>query len=1762
MMNMVNTSACKETVMIAQPDQKRRENMKGTFNPLNSQNGESKVGAICRLRIGLISVMLMLVMLVAAPVYAVDLVTNGGYDGATGWTFGGNGLYSTAQDNGVLTGAGSFEATVTGRKTGLSATASQAVSVLAGGTINSVSLYGMHTWGTIAPDPVTVTVTLRYSDATTVNIFSANLPLNSSWSSLSNDLAGTLPLTVPLNVNTVTVTVTGKNGNDGAATQSAFIDDVVIDYTSSATDSLTVTSSVNVSTTAQPAQTDVQMMYMQLNSDATGNGNCVVTDVTLNDTFIGTTGTIAAVQVHLDDDNNFLNGTLGSNTVTTWDGLSTLVDLTSTDLTLAERTVTSGTPKFIWLLYDIEAGSSTGIQAQLQVTDVGVVAPDIAPTSGPWDSNIIDINTGLGCGGCHPNPMVDGVARDPLTGGVVGDHTKHASAQGYECELCHLATPLTPRHRNALVELRAAIGDVTNARYDKDGDHVHDSSWDHTTTPVRGYCENTNCHGGVNNATSYGGPTGSGPQWGTASADTCTFCHNSNQTNAGGTANAYPTAASPFRSAADVGAHAVHMTGTSGIMDGGVLCADCHVVPAAITDAGHMDELGVAPYTQAPADVPFPAGSDALLASYAAVYYNSTVTCDVYCHSAYDGAAADTKGTNTLPLWTDDWATYDANSTCATACHLVPPETATHDNGGSWYTLSECNTCHNTSTTDTGNPPTMGAAHINGSIDATGCTGCHGTDPKVYPPVSPTQGGSDGLGAHVVHIEQTSSIMTKEVNEGTTANDWCAECHTSTRGAGGHDDAYPAEVAFTSAIEAVYGGTSASISPDASAVDDGNAGDCTVYCHGANMPKGDTSGNNRTPDWADTTYAGVCDNCHGAPPTAGSSSSAHSGKAFPGSCITCHPDTVLDTNNPPTLDPAFHIDGTVQASGCNGCHGGDNATWSNNNFWPSGGSSYPKRPGEHEVHINALMTQLGYTVGTITDAQQQGLCDYCHNDSAGAGGTSHDDNTAPADVGSFNRIWDAAADGGGTASYTPGDGTGGSCSNIDCHNDNSTPAAFEWYDGSTSDCVMCHVAGGSGTVDPVSGVHSGSPTVSGVAHDDNFASGAGCTTCHSSMDAFMVNNHGNDADNGNAVASLGLTAGMYTQTSTAGNGSGTCSGGSVSAGTCHGIDPIDAGTWARLWNDTVSYQTGGGECAGCHGGFGSNDWTFGSADSATDYQVSHTRDWDAAQSSSDGAEVEGNHSGSTTATKCNICHVYADAAYVWGTYHRDRKITMNSTMGYSGTTFNCTTNCHSETWGNTDHNLEAASSSNWATRGNTVAGPALACTGCHGGASPSAGVDVDSPHSTTTTGRTCEGCHTGHTGGAVTIANNSDVGINYGAGGISLGGTQATGSTEQAICNGCHGATYQPWNTTQGGYTTGTLSNYSNWAAATWTSANFSSYKPTTIQSNHFDQAAGMRCSYCHDVHDTYGPNTGVGGPYLRGSWISNPFPEDGAPNTADGHVGGALFTEDAPDGVPRGLGGTNTGSSNALGGWQIEQNNPGAYTRASDDDITYPTVTDKYGAYAGLCQLCHPADTSATGILRAASFSGHAAAVDGLQAGGGNDIFNDNIRGGTSSYARGYMQHNNVTTIGDAAGYIYGLRQGRDTKVGVGVYPQVNDPTTSKIPTTWGITIGPSSTNVDANFHEFPCSKCHSPHMSALPRLMITNCLDVSHNTWDDNVGGDPSAWAGWGVTPTYTAKTLAYSPTAANCHRYVDAADGNQETNNASGGNGEDGWNNVTPW
>lgn len=95
---------------------------------------------------------------------------------------------------------------------------------------------------------------------------------------------------------------------------------------------------------------------------------------------------------------------------------------------------------------------------------------------------------------------------------------------------------------------------------------------------------------------------------------------------------------------------------------------------------------------------------------------------------------------------------------------------------------------------------------------------------------------------------------------------------------------------------------------------------------------------------------------------------------------------------------------------------------------------------------------------------------------------------------------------------------------------------------------------------------------------------------------------------------------------------------------------------------------------------------------------------------------------------------------------------------------------------------------------------------------------------------------------------------------------------------------------------------------------------------------------------------------------------------------------------------------------------------------------------------------------------------------------------------------------------------------------------------------------------HAFPCSKCHQPHNSGLPRLMQTNCLDSNHR---GNVasGGTPSGGGSYcnprsrggypmGMNPAGSGSS---NPPNLDCHG-SDPGTG--------GWPGDVRWNNVTPW
>ncbi len=239
-----------------------------------------------------------------------------------------------------------------------------------------------------------------------------------------------------------------------------------------------------------------------------------------------------------------------------------------------------------------------------------------------------------------------------------------------------------------------------------------------------------------------------------------------------------------------VGAHRQHLDPTP-TFHRTVLCEDCHAVPRAVNDPGHMDGMEGAELrfgALASADGARPA-------------WNGE-TCTVYCHGAtLQGGAV------TTPTWT---LVDDSQDRCGN-CHGTPPP-APHPEG------TDCGTCH----------PTIArgsltfldpASHIDGKVDFTEdmaeCDDCHGSGGEAAPPLDldgNTERNMPGVGAHREHVGP--SDWHRELS--------CAQCHVvpvSEDSPGHQDGDNEAEVQFDGLNpDATYNGGSATCSG--------------LYCHG------------------------------------------------------------------------------------------------------------------------------------------------------------------------------------------------------------------------------------------------------------------------------------------------------------------------------------------------------------------------------------------------------------------------------------------------------------------------------------------------------------------------------------------------------------------------------------------------------------------------------------------------------------------------------------------------------------------------------------------------------------------------------------------------------------------------------------------------------------------------------------------------------------------------------------------------------------------
>lgn len=1302
----------------------------------------------------------------------------------------------------------------------------------------------------------------------------------------------------------------------------------------------------------------------------------------------------------------------------------------------------------------------------------------------------VGLNELNACDSCHAQPPVEGASRNVSAGAVVGSHVAHGA---YTCTICH--------PNNAVLNHRGGLGaNGTEGKIDmlaniQGGSYSLGSTGflqDNEDGTGLGTCSDVSCHGGASSVS---------PQWGSGTSLACDSCH-----GAPPSTNAHPEHYA-----------AKNWGGTDTL---GVHCVECHpdntLGHSNVTDSTIIINAGLSPSGVSPA---ISCGTAPVLGCHngkttPAFNTATPITC-TNCHTPGGGNTADPQtGLHNMTVagvQKHDSTLSDGNGgngDGCTECHFNKPTTHTD---GTFNADTAANTDRFITRT---NLTWVDNSAGSGTCSGTGLTGCH-SDSGAW-----------------------SRLWSSAANSAATASGdpRCAVCHGqfgNWRAGTSHGETFGTTISTKGQSHNSLGGTA------------NGCEDCHSYVtlsnHKNNFITINDNGATNITETAGLAYCAACHSNDGA-------YSANGSHTFKQSVFTLQ--TVSGANDP--------------IGSCTGCHGGGNPGTDSANFWPDGSNGNAENnPGanKHLTHMTRLATKrYGETIAQLltntgngnSDVKQKALCDYCHK--ATTQDTTHRNGTADVfPVGNNKTLWNTA-DGGTAAAYVAANDT---CSNVDCHNSKlTTDGTFGWYDAGTSTCTMCHTVGGAGS-NPTTGLHNvnAGSTVTGKRHDDTLKPASGCEACHGMPGIAPASTHinGTFTVDSNSNTDRGLT-GLYTD---AAANTGTCSGGIAGAAGCHD-GPGDAGTWMRRWSNTAD-DGGTAPCANCHGGVAGSAWTFGNDNVVGDNNVSHLRNWDGDGS----AEVMGNHD---SANACNTCHVYPDAPYnsTWGTgNHGNDKIDMNSTVGYDEANWNCTGACHAGA-SNTGHNLE---DSGWGNV-NPLAGPGLSCTNCHDGAGTgqfkvgpnSSHTDPDGTGGTYTAGvGNCEVCHfdshATRTSGVSTNWDARTMGTDYTADGkIYFKKLAGTETYEAEVCWNCHwgnnmpsmGSPVKEFGNTQGAYQTGTLSQR-NWFNATWTSANFSAYKNGTIQSIHQAQSSmsvdptkdtsltatdvgTIGCTSCHDVHKVGNSGyTPTAQPYLRGTWTSNPFKEDGAPQSTQ------TFST-TRGAVPRGM---DAAAYNPIGGWQIEQNN------ATFTNIAYTGAS----GFGGLCGNCHTQV-----FLEGMAWTGHKGAVSGFTGNTGVDLYNDTKRGGTTSYTRGTMSYNNITTYRNST-WVGGLRNNRNWSDGVA--PRDIDSIQSNTPITYNFgavtTINGTAGTAQNNFHNFPCAKCHSPHASRLPRLMITNCLDVRHNTWDDTMG-IPQNW-----TPgTHGADELAYSSTAQNCHRYVNGTDTKAET----GSSGQNGWNSLTPW
>ncbi|MEB3323598.1 MAG: hypothetical protein VKI81_12305, partial [Synechococcaceae cyanobacterium] len=164
--------------------------------------------------------------------------------------------------------------------------------------------------------------------------------------------------------------------------------DEVTHQDESTVDSLSTTDSTAIESGPVDADESIVMSRFQVDCNDTGDSQCILESVTVEEIAFGLSGDWDNLEIYIDTDTDFTGATLIGQEAS-WDGSALTLDLDQS--TQADRTVTYGTPKYIFIVYDI-AEAAEGKILQARVTQVNAIFPDYGVSGLNYKSNAVTVN--------------------------------------------------------------------------------------------------------------------------------------------------------------------------------------------------------------------------------------------------------------------------------------------------------------------------------------------------------------------------------------------------------------------------------------------------------------------------------------------------------------------------------------------------------------------------------------------------------------------------------------------------------------------------------------------------------------------------------------------------------------------------------------------------------------------------------------------------------------------------------------------------------------------------------------------------------------------------------------------------------------------------------------------------------------------------------------------------------------------------------------------------------------------------------------------------------------------------------------------------------------------------------------------------------------------------------------------------------------------------------------------------------------------------